>query len=357
MTQEKRKHVTSFSKCCRPFVPISETNRCTLRDHFIVETALREVVARVDFLAALDRSGERFIFCKLYADLLEHCHDKAGNGFSKRIIEDCVRFLRQRGILRAVVRKRFGFDCKGWIIASHDSLATTEDGYCILRAIGQPSCHPGASDVNKSASASVSASVGASVSASVGASVNFSEFSPVLRARNTLDGKELGSESAAENVRKTADNPMSPLNPLIPANPKVETTQDTEARETPFAPVLTVNSLSLSPDQNERDPVDTLLIAARALTATYGDAGTNLATYIAAHALNGNHRWPRSVSYYMVAAQNYRPESSRGDVVKDGTQGGIYDFMLENAPDRLRRAVERLGGDPEAILWELEQAA
>jgi hypothetical protein len=337
----KRSGVTSFKDSIRLSIPIPK-KPCALRNHF--SGALREVVARIDYLALHDKSGERFIFSHLYNDLQKHCRDKdTQKPFHLQMIKGCLRYLREAGILsEPVTCFRFGANRVGRIVAGHAALAKQIDGYCVLELPAHQACHRGPTEVSQIAPISPSAIPTAIPSAIP----NTEENERVLHPANCLTANGLTTNSTDETSKFLDANPLNPLNS--------KATQDTEARKTTLAPART-DSLALSPDQNERDPIDTLLTAARALTAIYGDAGTNLATYIAAHTLNGNHRWPRSVSYYVVTAQNYRPESSRGDVVKDGTQGGIYDFMLENASERLQRAADRVGEYGEEIVWELER--
>jgi len=107
--------------------------------------------------------------------------------------------------------------------------------------------------------------------------------------------------------------------------------------------------LSTATTNPQRDPADVLFSVAKIFRREYGADGVNLAAYILAHALNGTGQWPRTLAYYKAAAESYRPDATGGDVI-DGLDGGIYDFMLENAGERLHRAIRRTGGDPEPIL-------
>jgi len=110
--------------------------------------------------------------------------------------------------------------------------------------------------------------------------------------------------------------------------------------------------LSTATANPQRDPADTLFSIAKIFRREYGADGVNLAAYILAHALNGTGQWPLTLAYYKTAAESYRPDATGGDVI-DGLDGGIYDFMLENAGERLHRAIRRTGGDPEPILQML----
>jgi Helix-turn-helix domain len=103
-----------------------------------------------------------------------------------------------------------------------------------------------------------------------------------------------------------------------------------------------------------REPTETLLIAARVLAREHGEAGIQLACYIAAHSLCGTGRWPETKTYYMTAAENYDPEHD-DDFKRTGeTDHYIFPDMIENGIERLGAAILKTGHDPEPITNRLE---
>ena len=56
----------------------------------------------------------------------------------------------------------------------------------------------------------------------------------------------------------------------------------------------------------------------------------------------------------MKSARAYLPDGDISDV-QDGLDGGIYPFMIADADDRLRRAIEATGDDPEGMIETLDE--
>jgi hypothetical protein len=108
-------------------------------------------------------------------------------------------------------------------------------------------------------------------------------------------------------------------------------------------------------DEAKREPEDILFTAAKVLVRKYGEDGINLAMYIAAHCINGTGRWPETTAYYKTSADGYLPDGDDVEFVREGiTDGNIHPTMIENAGERLSRAVDRIGGEPDEIIYRLE---
>jgi hypothetical protein len=156
---QQPRRITNFNKSFKPRVPLPRDGKpCRLHRHY--RNALRQVVSRLDYLAGLDETGERFVYATVI-DLQKHCKDfETGKPYSIRILEACLRYLRSQKVA-SEYSYRFRKEAMrgGRVIAEHDRITEIIEGKICAFCI------------EKLAVASVSASVGASGHASVGASV------------------------------------------------------------------------------------------------------------------------------------------------------------------------------------------
>jgi hypothetical protein len=157
--QQKRSGLTSFSKSFKPKVRLRD-KPCRLHLHF--RGALRQVVSRLDYLAALDETGERFVFATI-KDLHGHCKDyKTKKPYHPRMLKACVRYLKSKNIIgERTSRERDGLLYFGRVVAEHDKVTGTVGKCCAFRMESMQSASPPASPP-----ASPSASPPASPSAS-----------------------------------------------------------------------------------------------------------------------------------------------------------------------------------------------
>jgi hypothetical protein len=153
----KRSGLTNFSNSFKPKVRLRD-KPCRLHKHY--RNALRQVVSRLDYLAGLDGTGERFVYATI-KDLNKHCKDyETGKPYSQRMLEACLTYLHgQKVIGDRNQRARDDEIRSGVIVAEHDKITEIINGkFCVF-------C------TRSTHGASVPASVRASVPASVPASV------------------------------------------------------------------------------------------------------------------------------------------------------------------------------------------
>jgi hypothetical protein len=125
----------AFSSSFRPrYRNLKTDEECALENHY--SGALRELVGRLNHLAGLDTTGERFVFSGV-DNMVEKCHryQQPENRFSKSMIEKVLKELRSRYIIsKRLVRVRDGKEYVGFIVAPHDYLAVRDKPTeCVLR--------------------------------------------------------------------------------------------------------------------------------------------------------------------------------------------------------------------------------
>jgi hypothetical protein len=173
-----------------------------------------------------------------------------------------------------------------------------------------------------------------------------------------VDTVEVGSTG----VEKTKQDTSLPEAMTQLGSPAVQVAKNeaTEIPRPPKAVPCTANASFAELPVWETQYIDNLFIAARVLKRKFGRDGVSLAAYICAHALTGSRKrtgiaeWPRSTKFYMKSARAYLPDGDISDV-QDGLDGGIYPFMIADADDRLRRAIEATGDDPEGMIETLDE--
>lgn len=293
------------------------------KQHF--RGTLREVIAFLDYLAA--KRTDRFAFPSVAVIMKRRRYLKCGGSrpLKERMVWRCIQFLCDKGILTPAVREvpeGSGKLHHGWFVARHEDMASIIGDSCIVNAIAP----------------------------TIALTIALSSKQNSESDAEFFDGNEQSQQELRENERHAiAPFQVSSLYSLSSLKIKHDTAipENREDSRNVF--------LNSSPP-DERNPIDVLTTAARALTAEYGDIGTNLAAYIAAHCLNGTGIFPETTSYYMTSAERCYADDSGGWVAENGYDGRIYDFMLEDAPERLRRAIQNnTGKDADSILRALDE--
>src|SRR5580692_10628787 len=128
---KRRRFSNSFRPRLRDLKP---DEKCELKNHY--SGALQELVGRLDFMASIDATGERFVFSGV-DNMVAKCHryQQPENRFSKSTIEKVLKELRSRYIIsKRLVRVRDGKEYVGFIVAPHDYLAVREKpNECVLK--------------------------------------------------------------------------------------------------------------------------------------------------------------------------------------------------------------------------------
>jgi hypothetical protein len=112
----------------------AENGTCDLKRHF--DKALREVVGRIDLLAKLDKTGERFVFEKQMRTALGtyRWENRARvKKLSHRTVKRMLHTLREWHIVSdRLSRIRNGRQYWGYIVAEHNSVCFNDGKTCTL---------------------------------------------------------------------------------------------------------------------------------------------------------------------------------------------------------------------------------
>ena len=129
----KNKHsksITTFTKSFKPVVPLPrDGSACKL--HFHYRHFLRQIVSRLDHMAGLDVTGERFTW-EGNKNLTKHCKEFDSEGrfvknASGRMVRECLKFLRAQGVYTVEIKTRNGAERTGRVVAKHDDLTKIMD--------------------------------------------------------------------------------------------------------------------------------------------------------------------------------------------------------------------------------------
>lgn len=129
----KSKHskpLTTFAKSFKPVVPLPrDGSSCELHRHY--RHFLRQIVSRLDYMAGLDVSGERFTW-ESNESLTKHCKEfdsegRAVKNASGRMVRECLKFLRAQGVYTVENKTRNGAERPGKVVAKHDDLTKIMD--------------------------------------------------------------------------------------------------------------------------------------------------------------------------------------------------------------------------------------
>jgi hypothetical protein len=140
--KQTSKPITNFSKSFRPMVELPQDGSgCNLHRHY--RHFLRQMVSRLDYLAGLDRSGERFVFAG-NRNFIMHCKNfDSGKHPSERMVIACLKQLRAQGIYKIEKKVRQGSEHTGKTVAKHDDLTKIMDAkYCVFCDPTSPATSP-----------------------------------------------------------------------------------------------------------------------------------------------------------------------------------------------------------------------
>jgi hypothetical protein len=131
--------ITNFSKSFLADVPLPRKKQdapkdepcphCKLSRHF--RFALRQVVNKADYLAGIDRCGERFIFAGLDWFQRESVDYKTKKPFDYRMVKACWSKMKELGIVTRAQRVRDGAMRSGWLVVSHDDVTQIQGHVCV----------------------------------------------------------------------------------------------------------------------------------------------------------------------------------------------------------------------------------
>jgi len=136
------KPITNFSKSFKPVVELPrDGSGCKLHRHY--RHFLRQIVSRLDYLAGLDQSGERFVFAG-NQNFITHCKNfDSGKHPSERMVIACLKHLLAQGVYKTEKKVRLGAERTGKTVAKHDDLTQIIDAkYCVFCGPTSPATSP-----------------------------------------------------------------------------------------------------------------------------------------------------------------------------------------------------------------------
>jgi len=123
----------NFNKSFRRKVDVSRAGSHRLEHHFL--KIARGFVHRLDFLAELDVTGERFVFEEVLHTAIKMAYFKRGErtkGASRRQITRIMEMLREKEVIsERMLRDRDGLHW-GFIVTPHDALCVREGKNCVF---------------------------------------------------------------------------------------------------------------------------------------------------------------------------------------------------------------------------------
>lgn len=220
-----------FTHSLKPIIKLKPDKKCRLKDHW--SGVCKQVAGYLDYMAALDETGERFVFAgvpkitshtKKLKDKSKNFKDKPK--YSQRAVEAAMHRLRadkvisgeerdQRGRLVSY-RERDGIMWEGYLVAAHDSMTSIIDGHCCWHNFKPHSKAKNAvpnavsSAVQSAVPSAVESAVSSAVESAVPSAVNVSAQSPEPKCDN-LHNRPLAFQPLRDT--KTAATVPSQSNP------------------------------------------------------------------------------------------------------------------------------------------------